>query len=195
MRCRIFAFLTSVIVFFSSTLIASAAPLVGFSSASLTVDEGQNFNIEVNVLEVQDLYAWQIGLRFNPLFAAVTSSSEGGFFVSGGGFFPGIFENGIGELQFAANTLLGAGSGLSGSGTIFSVQFEALRAGEFELSIFDSVFLSSSLSDIVVAVGPAVDVTVKAYAVQVPEPSTIFLFIIAVGVWLSQGHRSRKSRN
>jgi general secretion pathway protein D len=132
---------------------------------------GGSVTLDVAVSGVTDLFAFQFDVLFTPTILAATGVNEGPFLPSGGAtfFLPGTIDNTVGAITFTANTLLGLIPGVSGSGTLASLTFEALTAGSSAITLanvllFDSLGAPMSFS----TQGGTVNV--------VPEPGTWALF-------------------
>jgi hypothetical protein len=81
----------------------------------------------------------------------VTIEITEGSFLPGGGttfFIPGIIDNVGGGVCAAADSLIGAISGVTGDGTLAEFQLTTLAAGTSALSLANSILLDSSLNDI-----------------------------------------------
>jgi len=111
---------------------------------------GDTFNVNVDVANINDLYAYQLDLTFDPTLLAAVSVSEGPFLASGGTtfFIPGTIDNVGGSVTATADALIGAISGVSGSGTLLTFEFTAIAAGTSALDIANPILLDSSFNDI-----------------------------------------------
>jgi hypothetical protein len=149
--------------------------------------------------DVTDLYAYQFGVAYDPSILTANSVSEGVFLSSAGPtfFLPGFIDNTLGLITFNANTLLAAIAGVSGSGSLLSVEFTALAIGTSGVSaVFDpDPFIGDSLIDSTLSpIDPfsVVDgsVTVEA-PTSVPEPGTIMLLLPALTMFAGPRRRFR----
>src|SRR5579872_3309794 len=107
---------------------AFADPILSIQPPSTSVGAGSNFAVDVNISNVSDLFAFQFDIGFNPGILSATSITEG-LFLPGGGttfFIPGTIDNIGGTISSNADTLIGAISGVSGSGTLAIIDFTAL---------------------------------------------------------------------
>ncbi len=132
---------------------------------------GETFSLDVAIRDVTDLFAFQFDLGFDPTILAAMSLSEGPFLPSGGGtiFIPGTIDNAAGAITSTGDSLLGLPPGVTGSGTLASVTFDALAFGTSPVTLSNVILLDSGLSPI------AFDTEAGAVNV-VPEPATLLLF-------------------
>src|SRR5882724_5026705 len=119
--------LTALLLAIAPTVIAS--PVVSVQTGALGA--GQTFTAAITISGVTDLYAFQLDLSFSPAVIAATSISEGGFLPAGGAtfFIPGSINNAAGTITFTADSLLGSGGGVSGSGVLANVTFRGVGQG------------------------------------------------------------------
>jgi general secretion pathway protein D len=119
------------------------------------------------VSSVSDLTAFQFDISFDPAVLAAAGIAEGAFLSSGGTTFfsPGDIDNTAGLISFTAGTLLGPGAGVNGSGTLASLNFDAIALGTSPIALSNVILIDSTLAEIPSAVsGGSVRVTV------IPEP-------------------------
>lgn len=150
------------------------------------VTPGQAFSVNIVVSNVTDLFAYQFDLSFTPTTLAATSTAQGPFLAIGGPtfFVPGTIDNVIGTIGGTTNTLLGPVPGVSGSGSLATVDFTVLAIGIAPITLSNVIFLDSTLSPIPVTIG-AFSVTV------VPEPGSLTLFGSIALALLAYGLRRR----
>jgi general secretion pathway protein D len=149
-----------------------------FASAVVTVQPGplgvgQIFTADIDISGVTDLYAFQFDVSFAPQVIAATAVTEGNFLSLGGGtfFFPGTVNNSAGTISFIADSLLGPGSGVSGSGVLAHVMFHGVGQGMSPISLSNLEFLDSTLSPIVVSAVAGTSPTIA------PEPSSLAFLV------------------
>jgi general secretion pathway protein D len=125
--------------------------------------------------------------NITPGFLSVNRVTNGGFLDSG--FFPGVIDNGAGTVSFIADSLAGPVPGLTGSGTLATIELLALAQGVSSIRVSNVILLDSSLRDITVE---NVDgsVTVADGGPSVPEPASWLL--LAVGAVPLLGIAGRK---
>ena len=144
------------------TLIAILAVVVAYlmanrpaSQATLYVDPrvisrpvGQNFTINVSILDVSDLYGWRLKLKWNATILNVTNVAEGSFLNSSGNtfFFPKINDT-AGYIVLDC-TFLGNISGISGDGALATIRFYVKENGSCDLDLYDTTLLDSSVQHI-----------------------------------------------
>ena len=93
---------------------------------------GVPFTLDLMVENVTDLSGWQADIAFNPAVLSAVSVTEGDFLSKDGGstfFQEGSINNTTGEITelIAART---TGGGVSGTGVLLSIIFEAQATGE-----------------------------------------------------------------
>jgi len=179
---------------------------------------GQTFTVAINITGptvvvggntytsgVTDLASFQFDLGFNCMLSAPTTSSctpgasilqalsvtEGSFLPNGGSnptfFEPGSINNTAGEISLIGDVGL---SGVSGSGTIVDVTFEALETGMTDIAILansDLQLYNSNFSPIVVdnsvTSSPGTQTfptnqALSAAVVVTPEPPSVQLLLL-----------------
>jgi len=127
------------------------------STAKLKVDPptvtGQppgEFTIDINVVDVDDLYGFGIIVDFAPYGSVlvVSSVTEGPFLKQGGNtFFTYDFNPFKGTVNVGC-TLLGADGGVSGEGTLFSIKFLIAEVGESQLDLIYTALLNGGMQQI-----------------------------------------------
>ena len=96
------------------------------------VHVGATFALDLIIENVTDLAGWQADIAFNPAVLSAVSVTEGDFLSKDGGstfFQEGSINNTTGEITelIAART---TGGGVSGTGVLLSIIFEAQATGE-----------------------------------------------------------------
>jgi general secretion pathway protein D len=156
---------------------------------------GDTFSINVNVTNISDLYAYQLDLTYDPTLLSAVSVSEGPFLASGGTtfFIPGTIDNVGGSVTATADALIGAISGVNGSGTLLTFQFTAIGAGTSALNIANPTFLDSSFNDITGNIGfDNSSVTINPASSVAPEPG--YFALCAVLLTLTAAGKVRLAR-
>lgn len=114
---------------------------------SIVADPGDTFNVDVNIADVLDLYAWGIKIRWNRDLLQVTNVVEGPFLQGqpeGTYFAKAIFASYID----CSCTTVGLWPGVPGSGTLMTVTFLVKETGETALEIYDSKLRDSTVAEI-----------------------------------------------
>lgn len=133
------------------------------------VTRGEIFKVNVTVTDVVDLYLWTFSLRWNSSILNITNIAEGPFLIQGGPTFFTYAEINYtgGYVREATCTLLGGIPGVSGSGTIAIITFEAMTEGASPLDLYDVVLLDS--------LGNAIPTNVVDGEVNVAPPLDLIL--------------------
>jgi hypothetical protein len=175
LRLRVTVLLTGIFlaIGFSSPIFADA--LLSINPVTTTVDTGTTFVVNVNISGVVDLYAYQFDIDFNPAVIQATSVIEGSFLPNGGAtfFVPGAIDNTNGEINFSADTLLSATTGVSGGGTLLQLDFKAIAPGTSAIVLPNNIdlILQDSTSALISSTQANGSVTVQGSVTGVPEPS------------------------
>jgi hypothetical protein len=104
---------------------------------------GQLITVNISISNVGDLYGWQIRLEWNPQILDFSSVSEGDFLKKHGQTFFSQVVNETGYLILDC-TLVGDSPGVSGSGTLATVEFYVKEAGTSQLRLSETVLVNSS---------------------------------------------------
>jgi hypothetical protein len=174
---------------------AEASPILIVEPGALTALVGDSLDVAIQISDVADLFAFQFSVSFDPTVLRASTVTEGAFLSTGGPtfFIPGLIDNDAGLVNFNANTLLGPGPGVSGSGALLSLRFLSLAVGQSMVLPFFDAANGDDLVDSALASIGAVETRAGLVTVQprttVPEPSLILL----LGLGLL-GHRARKAR-
>jgi hypothetical protein len=168
-----------------ATIFFTPLPVFGDATVSIqppafSLGVGSSFDVFVGISGVTDLYAFQFDLSFDPAILSAASVSEGPFLPGGGStlFLPGTIDNSGGTISFTADAFLGPGPGVSGSGTLADISFQALGPGTSLIDLSNVILLDSNLGEIA-------EFTTTSGSVTVPEPSTILLIsmgMVALGM-------------
>ena len=150
-----------------------ADAILSIDPSTTTVSAGSNLSVDIVVINVVDLYAFQFDLIYNPSVLYATGMAEGTFLPSGGAtfFIEGSIDNGAGSVTNVADTLLGSIAGVDGTGTLATIDFKAIAPGTGILFLDSVILLDSQFADIPFqTVGSEIQVMPA-----VPEPSTLIL--------------------
>jgi hypothetical protein len=168
----IFAAATLLLVFSGR---AFADTVVSVQPASTTIAPGGTATLDVNITGVTDLFGFQFDVLFGPSTLSATSETEGAFLATGGTtfFVGGTIDNVGGSVTNTANTLIGAISGVDGSGTLAVLEFTGLAPGTTSIDLANVILLDSNFNPIDFTTQDA-SVTVEG-SVVTPEPSGVLL--------------------
>lgn len=135
---------------------SGAAPLVTVQPQQLTAQVDQQITVQVNVVNVVNLFGAPFYLGYDPARLDVVSATEGGFLNNDGQ--STVFLNSIdsqkGQIIIGLSRL-GPIGGVSGSGTLATITFRAKAAGPVTLTLQKVDFRDALLSPISVLLQPA----------------------------------------
>jgi hypothetical protein len=162
---------------FSGCAFADDGAVVSLQPTTSTISSGDTATVDVDISGVSDLYAYQFDVLFGAATVSATSESEGSFLLGGGTtfFIPGGVDNVGGSVTATANTLIGAISGVDGSGTLVVLDFTGLAPGTTSINLANVTLLDSNFNSIDFTTENA-SLTVQGGVVPSPEPSGLLLF-------------------
>jgi adhesin HecA-like repeat protein len=165
----------------SCSSVVSASPILSIVPATQTVSAGSGVTLDVNISDVTDLFGFQFDLTFLPSVLSANSIAEGPFLPSGGTtfFLPGTIDNTNGTISATADSLIGAISGVSGSGTLAEFTFTAIAAGTSSIDLSNVTLLDSSFN-LIDANLQSGTVLVTANTGVTPEPNSLALMFIGM---------------
>lgn len=164
--------------------LSASAATIRIDPSTTSTSIGSTIDVNVQIADGADLYAYQFDLTFNPAILSASTMSEASFLAGGGStfFIPGAIDNVLGSITLTANTLQGPVPGVSGSGRVAIIQFTALTAGTSTITLSNVVLVNSTAADIPANVENG---TVSVSATVAPEPASgrlvasIIAFVIA----------------
>lgn len=179
----------------ASLLIASpalATPVVRVAPSATMPIVGQAFQVNLIGEDFLELYAYNFTFNFDPARIRAVSVSEGPLLASAGTtfFIPGDIDNVLGSISFIGNSLIGAIPGVSGSGILATLDFEAIAEGLSPLSLPDMLFIDTGFADLAPTPQDSAVTVVAGGGSPVPEPSTLPLLLLGMGAYAF--HRQRR---
>lgn len=164
------------LLIFSSCAFADDGAVVSLQPNSSTISSGDTATVDVDISGVSNLYAYQFDVLFGAATVSTASETEGSFLLGGGTtfFIPGTIDNVGGSVTATANTLIGAISGVDGSGTLVVLEFTGLAPGTTSLDLANVTLLDSNFNSIDFATEDA-SLTVQGGVSPAPEPSALLL--------------------
>jgi len=167
----------AIILFFTAAL-SLPAEIVTILPDSTTIAQGSDTQISIEISDLTtDLYAFQFDLVYAPAIDAL-DANEGAFLPGAGAtlFIGGTIDNTGDTISAIADTILDAGPGATGSGTLVTVDVTGVSPGTAALSLANATFLDSNLDTLTFT---EVDSSITVTAT--PEPAT-WLLVLSVMV-------------
>jgi len=121
----------------------AVTPTVSVYPSTVTACAGQNFSIDIRIANVFDLYGWEFKLGWNSTLLDAIKVTEGNFLKRGGNTFFWSRTNNTEGYILADCTLLGNVPGVSGSGTLVTIEFHAEVPGQSVLDLYDTMLINS----------------------------------------------------
>jgi len=142
--------LTTTIAFTTHYSKASPTPNLHIEPASITAEAGKYFTVNISIADVSQLAAWQLKLYYNHTMLNGTFSTEGPFLREVGATF--YWQVQFNDQYNATHGILeilcsitGGTSGANGSGTLASVIFMALSAGNGTLHLEETKLIDPAI--------------------------------------------------
>jgi hypothetical protein len=149
MRINVFLaiiFISLICLFFVGSATCDET-LIFISPSSSTLPKsaiGTNFQINISISDVTNLWSWKVSLNWNPNVLNFTNADEGPFLKSEGStLFLNAPTQSSGYLQELSDTLLENVSA-SGNGTLVTVTFEVLASGQSDIKMNGTELLQPS---------------------------------------------------
>jgi len=150
---------------------ASAAPTISVEPSYLSVSQGDNFTVDVTIYpDGTEIYGAEYKLYFNNILLRVLSQNNGSFLSQGGASTVNIankIDNPAGRIEYG-EMRKDVADGVTTSGTLTTIKFEAIRSGSGELRLYDVVLSDPDAQEI-----PGV--IVNNATVELAQPPTPFL--------------------
>jgi len=166
-------------------LAASPARATSITFESASVNPNDFFVVSIVLDDVTDLIAFNFDIAFDPTVVGTPTVTRGNIFAGVGDpcdvcFFPGFSPSdpvsGVpGVVSFISDAILGLAPGVSGSGTLAVLTFQALSGGGDAGLAISNLLLSDSLFNPIEGSIIRNGVVTVAAPASVPEPSTLGL--------------------
>jgi len=139
----------SIVVFYR---FASLLPTIRVDPETLQVRPSSSFAVDVEIVNVSDLYLWEFKLYYRNDIVDVVQITEGSLLRTGGTTVwadnSNPNYNSTYGLVHVGASLLGDIPGVNGTGVIASISFATVAVGNSTLDIVDTIILNSTLIDI-----------------------------------------------
>jgi len=132
---------------------ASSTPNLYLNPPVVMVDLGESFSVNATITNVVDLGGWELKLYYRNNILAIITAIEGPFLKQGGStvFFTVELNNNYNTSHgriWLTCVLLGSGPGVDGSGTLATINFQAVGGGNTILHLTDTVLGDSQANPI-----------------------------------------------
>ena len=124
----------------------TVATSIGYAFSDTPIHIGDTFTFDIRAENVSDLAGWQFDIAFDPTVFEALDVSEGDFLKADGRttfFQSGRIENSSGKISGLRAARLTDG-GVSGSGSLLQIGFEAKSGGETEITLQNFKFGAST---------------------------------------------------
>ena len=135
---------------------------IDYAFSEMPIHIGDTFSFDIRAENVSDLAGWQFDIAFNPAVLEALDVSEGDFLKADGRttfFQSGRIENPSGKISGLRAARLTDG-GVSGSGSLLQIGFEAKSGGETEITLQNFKF-GASTGEIIPAGPHTIHITVQ----------------------------------
>jgi hypothetical protein len=180
---------------------AQAVPTLTFSAPAVT--NGSSVSVDVNVSDITDLSTYSLSIGYDASLLSFSSISAGSFLGSGSDTDFFVLNTSATGMLDGIFGLTFADIGATGNGTLFTINFGTLAAGNAFLNFSNLLFLNSDadgLGDIsVAAVNGAVSilpvVVPPGPGGDVPEPASALLLGVGAAAFLARRRRATTGRS
>ena len=121
-------------------------PRVGYTFSDPKIHVGDTFTLDLIAENLFDLAGWQFDIKFDSAVLEAVEVTEGDFLKTKGGstfFQKGTIDNATGKIAKLSSALL-SGGGVTGTGTLLSIQFSAKAGSETQLKLQNVQFGAST---------------------------------------------------
>ena len=123
---------------------SSSAAVVFVSPFNANVRVNQTFEVEINVFAVSDLYGWEFKLGYNTSLLEIVNITEGSFLKSSRDTYSVSKNMSTDGYVLAGCTSLRNVAGVSGNGTLATVEFLAKKLGSCTLDLCEAKLVNSA---------------------------------------------------
>lgn len=142
-------FVTILLQLHTTTISTQAATTTAsIIPSSISAVVGQNFDVNITITDVSNLYGWEFRLSWNANLLNLTSVTEGPFLKSSNRTFFSSNFNSTSGVMVVDCTLMGNVPGVSGTGTLSTITFHVENAGQGQLSLYGVTLVDPNNIDI-----------------------------------------------
>ncbi len=125
----------------SSTLVMQEGTLLCVCPPTLNVTASDGFTINISVINVSALGAYEFKLRYDSIIISATEVNPGDLFPKDSLVIMREIDSANGIVRFATCAPLGSSFVAYGNGTLATVRFHAISSGNCTLNLYDSMLV------------------------------------------------------
>jgi len=133
---------------------APSDPSVVIEDLAVNPVEGDSISLTVSIANVTDVLSFGFDITYDPLVLAYTGATENSFLNESGStstaFNEGLEDGNPGKIIIGNSRLTTPPSGVSGSGDLFTLSFDAISSGSTTIAFDSSSFVSDTTGDLTV---------------------------------------------
>jgi hypothetical protein len=122
----------------------TSGPMVYVDPSTIERGVGQDFTVNINASDIDNLVGWQFQLRWNLTVLTLINVKEGAFLKSSGDTFFGYELNETVGYVAAYSSLLRNVTGVNGTGVLASIELHVKDQGSCNLDLYNTELVDSS---------------------------------------------------
>jgi hypothetical protein len=149
MNKKIVVFLTTLIIVVIAVAFflinkTTSGPMVYVDPSMIERGVGQDFTVNINASDIDNLVGWQFQLGWNLTILTLINVTEGAFLKSGGDTFFGYELNETLGYVLAYSSLLRNVTGVNGTGVLASIELHVKNQGSCNLDLHNTELVDAS---------------------------------------------------